>query len=470
MLFGGRLYLYWGPVPARFLLPVKAVIGRAVIGDQFLVFALGFGALCFTALLLRDLWGRHFPDVPPWPRPRRSSSSGSPPRCPTRWLGPRSTKQRSSAASASCSPACTSPAAARRRRAAAGSRWPVPAGAGGGFAGQPGRGTGGAVRAGLLSDRPPRLAQVRRLDWPRLAALGLPMAAGALALAGYNQVRFANWHEFGQRFQLTEANYHDTPHLFQPANAVPGLYSYLLRPTLVHEKFPFFDARSGDGTFPRLVRLPEHYEYNEPIAGLLLVTPAVWLAALPVGGLLAGAVARVGGSARFRRSRRRGRRRFRSQAVPISIRPTRPLPTPLLLTPLLPTPPLPTPHLPSSSSASSSAALLGFAPIPFMLGSTMRYLCDLTPCLLILAAVGFWQRVRLPASGPRRIILAACGAWPAGPSRWGCCWELPATTSTSATTTATCSAAFLIGPATRRTDAGGKIHRPLRPRPKLNSG
>ena len=30
-----------------------------------------------------------------------------------------------------------------------------------------------------------------------------------------------------------------------------------------------------------------------------------------------------------------------------------------------------------------------------MLGSTMRYLCDLTPCLMILAVIGYWQAGRL---------------------------------------------------------------------------
>ncbi len=39
----------------------------------------------------------------------------------------------------------------------------------------------------------------------------------------------------------------------------------------------------------------------------------------------------------------------------------------------------------------AAAGLLGFAPVLFMVGSTMRYLVDLTPCLMIVAALGAWQ-------------------------------------------------------------------------------
>jgi hypothetical protein len=47
------------------------------------------------------------------------------------------------------------------------------------------------------------------------------------------------------------------------------------------------------------------------------------------------------------------------------------------------------------------ASLLGFAPVLFMVGSTMRYLVDLTPCLLIVATIGVWQRGRKLSDDPR---------------------------------------------------------------------
>ncbi len=125
--------------------------------------------------------------------------------------------------------------------------------------------------------------QSRRVDFISLAAFGTPLAAGAVLLGAYNVARFGNWREFGQRFQLTNNNnYHSIPRLFQPANAVPGMYSYLLRPIQLHDHFPFVEAKPGEGRFPSFIRLPPHYEYDEPIAGLLIVTPFLWLAVIPV--------------------------------------------------------------------------------------------------------------------------------------------------------------------------------------------
>jgi hypothetical protein len=42
----------------------------------------------------------------------------------------------------------------------------------------------------------------------------------------------------------------------------------------------------------------------------------------------------------------------------------------------------------------------------------MRYLCDLTPCLMIVGAVGLWQRARDTAAGRpsrRRMFMAIAG-------------------------------------------------------------
>ena len=43
------------------------------------------------------------------------------------------------------------------------------------------------------------------------------------------------------------------------------------------------------------------------------------------------------------------------------------------------------------------AGVLGFAPVLFMIGSTQRYLADLTPPLMVVAAVGMWRLGVRPA-------------------------------------------------------------------------
>jgi hypothetical protein len=263
----------------------------------------------------------------------------------------------------------------------------------------------------------------RRLDLASLAAFGLPLAAGAVLLGAYNIARFGNWHEFGQRFQLTNNNnYHSIPRLFQPANVVPGLYSYLLRPIQLHHQFPFVEAKPGDGRFPSFIRLPEYYEYNEPIAGLLIVTPFIWLALIP-----AWPIAQL---ARPRLIMKAAKHKHASACHPERSEGSLPSATKEILRCAQDDGLKPSIHLQSRTANEDrdfglnwvllcllAASLLGFAPIPFMLGSTMRYLCDLTPCLMLVAAVGSWQRARDTASGRagrRRMFRAIAGtlaAW-----------------------------------------------------------
>src|SRR5207249_774228 len=69
-------------------------------------------------------------------------------------------------------------------------------------------------------------------------------------------------------------------------HVLPGLYSYMLRPLRWAKIFPFVEAAPGDNTFPRWMALPPNYEFNEPIAGLLGVTPFLWLLAIPLSVLL----------------------------------------------------------------------------------------------------------------------------------------------------------------------------------------
>jgi hypothetical protein len=194
--------------------------------------------------------------------------------------------------------------------------------------------------------------------------------AGAVALGAYNQVRFGSWHEFGQRYQLANVNLHAYPSLFGVDNVPPGAWSYFLRPVAVIDCFPFVLAQPGDGRFPAFIRLPDHYEVYEPISGILIVCPFLWL--------LCGA----GFPACTKK--RRGRPSHRPSPEPAEgedkLRPY---------------------HRPAAERwlpfALLIAGALGFAPVLFMVGSSQRYLADLTPSLMVLAAVGMWRLGARPA-------------------------------------------------------------------------
>jgi hypothetical protein len=366
ILYNGKFYLCWGPTPAVLLVPIKLLTGPRVIGDQYLAYGFAFGATLFGGLLLRSLWGRFFADVPPWTLLLAIMTAGL--STPLPYTLARSAVYEAAILGGQCFllaglyGVCGGKRfPSRLRLGLAGTSWALAAGSRVSLAIALG------VLSGLVVWRIVRHGwrTSRQVDFAGLAAFSLPLATGAVLLAAYNVARFGNWHEFGQRYQLTgHNNYHSIPRLFQPANAVPGTYSYLLRPLQLHNQFPFVEAVPG--TFPTFIRLPRHYEYNEPIAGLLIVSPFIWLALIPVVRLIS----------QHRKVRRR-------EALPTCAQEPGGLNWVVLC--LL------------------SASLLGFAPVPFMLGSTMRYLCDLTPGLMILAGVGFWQRARETVGR---------GAWP----------------------------------------------------------
>ncbi len=165
-------------------------------------------------------------------------------------------------------------------------------------------------------------------------------------MAAYNHARFGSPFEFGQRYQLAGHELIKLQRgLFSTANVPPGLWSYLCRPLVPLSHFPFFHGAGGDGTFPKVIQLPPAYETEEPIAGIAIAAPFLWFACIPLARLILRRQAGAGSSA-----------------------------NPRLAVILL-----------------AVAGLVGFVPVLFLVGSTMRYLLELTPTLSILATIGVWQ-------------------------------------------------------------------------------
>jgi hypothetical protein len=461
VLFDGKLYLYWGPVPALLLVPFQRIGHGRLIGDQYLVFAFAVGAIGFTGLLLRRLWERFFPEQPAWTlivgviicglaspiayllarsavyeaaimggqffltaglyllvappwvlpqpnwkRPAVAKLPGSDDPLVAAFMGGRLIRPRrlpakkppfgstggEACAAAPAAPANLDPLPSPFRLALVGGCWALAVGSRVSL----------ALAVIALSAmvclwifRRSRRAKTG-IGLPRLAAFGLPLVAGAIALASYNYARFGNWLEFGQRYQLAASNYHAFPALFSLKNVPANLYSYALRPVYVLKGFPFLEARIGDGTFPPFIPLPPHYEYSEPIAGLLLTAPFVWLAAVPVLGLVRagwfflfvrragfGPYCRSGGRIRAEARTTSGEgNRSQVETVP-SIEGD--------------------PDLTRILASLVCAIVLSFLPVLLMVGSTMRYLADVWPCLAVMSVVGVWQRRR---------ALARCGTPP----------------------------------------------------------
>ena len=112
------------------------------------------------------------------------------------------------------------------------------------------------------------LARSGRLPVARVLVFATPALLGMLLLGAYNQVRFGSPLETGHRYQLGHAVTVGPEHV--PAN----LYSYLLRPPRLLERFPFAIARwQGRPPFPAWLPVSESYFYREPVAGLLYTSP-----------------------------------------------------------------------------------------------------------------------------------------------------------------------------------------------------
>ena len=285
VLFNGRFYLYWGPVPALLLAPGE--VGRPACrasATKTSSSSSSLGTMLLTALTLHRLWGRFFPDQPPWTLFVAILVAGV--ATPMGYFLARPAVYEAAILGgqffllAGLYALCGSGSLSWRRLAVAGVCWALAVGSRVSLA------VAVTVLAAVVAWH---RGERRVAGWSggsplrRLLALGIPLVAGALSLAAYNHARFGTPLEFGQRYQLTSANYKATPALFSAGNLWPGLYSYALRPVrAARRQFPFVEAVGGEGTFPSFVRIPKHYEFNEPIAGLLLVTPFLWLAALPV--------------------------------------------------------------------------------------------------------------------------------------------------------------------------------------------
>jgi hypothetical protein len=130
----------------------------------------------------------------------------------------------------------------------------------------------------LRRQRPLRDALFSR----QMLAFALPVAACALAIAGYNYARFGNVFEFGMHWQMAGASY------FRPMpearNLLPGLYYLLACPPDFDRVFPFIRLVLRTSA-PVGGPLPARY-FLEPVAGLFAAFPAA------VAGFVAPWIAR----------------------------------------------------------------------------------------------------------------------------------------------------------------------------------
>ncbi len=268
-LYGGRFYLYWGPIPAL-LLTVFDDMFISKIGDQHLTVLFTAGLFIYLFMFLLTVWHRHFRGLPAWTFLLAVLTVGL--ALPFAWVlsNPRIYEASISSgqfffmggcfwAYLSMSDRSLRPLklllASAHWACAIGSRITlVP-----------------AVAFCILL----LLIAIVREDGPSItskklisatSALISPLAICGMALAWYNWARFGSVVEFGLRYQLTSTDYRNSGSmLFSTGNTLENLYNYLIHAIALTPNFPFVKATENMGT-------------NERLAGLLFTVPFVMLA------------------------------------------------------------------------------------------------------------------------------------------------------------------------------------------------
>jgi hypothetical protein len=117
---------------------------------------------------------------------------------------------------------------------------------------------------------------------PSFVATILPLVIIACSLAWYNYIRFGSIFEFGHRYQLTGLSLtEDYGDQISTSYIIPNLYTYVLRLPSLSGEFPFvIISWIKEDMWPFFIRIPENYYYPEPTAGILFVIPLIGFAAI----------------------------------------------------------------------------------------------------------------------------------------------------------------------------------------------
>ena len=287
-LYKGKYYLYWGPVPALLATLVKLFHPAWVVEDQYLLLFSIAGMAIGLATLLYWLQKEFFPKIPGWMVLGLTLLGVL--NTPVFWLVNRPDVYETAIAAGQCFTILGLYAAARAMQtekhrvpllALAGFSWGAAIGS------RLDLGVGIAWMVFLICLFLFFKTRNWRVHAGALAALIVPLLVWGAGLAWYNQARFGNILETGFRFQLTGgALPADSRHVTSVSYILPNIYNLLARPMEVHwREFPFFFTpfiRSE--MWPKYLFYPHdpYYFYNEPIAGVFVSIPVIWLLLIPL--------------------------------------------------------------------------------------------------------------------------------------------------------------------------------------------
>jgi hypothetical protein len=370
VLFDGKFYLYWGPLPGLLLTAWKAVVPN-VVGDNVLVFTFVLGTVLFSLLTQVEVWISRYRGLTAWVLvPVLLVGAFA---YPLPWLLNRPAVYEASIAAGQCylmgglffaSPALLRGQVREWRLVLAGICWACAIGSRATLAPAVILWSCLAVWAVIRSRQRPSSS-----GWVAASLVLIPVLIGCVALGWYNAARFGSPFELGHRYQLTGMNLHsDYAQVFSASNILINVRNYLLCPPRVLPVFPYLKPGWGTTALPLLTWLGLRF----PIAAIL--NPRLYYAEQVTGLVYALPFAAFALVALIQACRR---------TIPTDVEP---LPAPdagMLIRP--------------SGRAIAIALILGsilaVVPTLFFVVSTARYLADVVPTLVILSSFGAWEWV-----------------------------------------------------------------------------
>jgi hypothetical protein len=276
--YQGKFYLYWGPVPAILITPLKLLIGRKIT-DNYVVFFAYAALLIFNSLLIMKIWRRFYPGAAAGLTFVFILLIGLV--APILW-------------SLSEPNIYNAAVGAAQAFFVGGIFWAVLA------FDQDGPPSGiflflaGLFWVCAVGSRAlyaitiifPTLLTivwiVKRNARPftankmlvSLCSLILPLGAGAIALGWYNWARFGSAFEFGLRYQITIWDLNKLyPVLFLPRYIGANLIVYLLQPPRFIPAFPYIQPTMAMDLFQSINSAPPQLYYAGRLTGLLFSAP-----------------------------------------------------------------------------------------------------------------------------------------------------------------------------------------------------
>ena len=285
-LYKGKLYLYWGPVPALLITPIQ-FFTDAKVTDIYLVYFFFCGLLIFNSLIILKLWRLFFANIPLWNVIPVIIIVGF--ILPIPWSLNR--------------PEVYQAAIGAGQFFLMGGIYLVILA----FEKSPDIKGKALFWAGLfwacsVGSRAMNVLAIvfmvmlimfwyfnmsKPVNWIRyiqaLVPLFIPLAAGAIIIGWYNWARFDSPLEFGLRYQITIHNLNELMGLtFQADYFFPNIYAYVFQPFEFISKFPFIQPLTVAGLFEELgITSPKIY-FGGRLTGFLVYAPFLFFAFLPL--------------------------------------------------------------------------------------------------------------------------------------------------------------------------------------------